>query len=140
MKNKNTDIKDYVRYKIVKSNHSLRAASLLMENKFYNEAINRLYFACFYLIKAFLFGHKIEADTHQEITNMMRKHLVEKNLITENDVIFYSNIFEIRQSVDYGYFIDFDKKIAEVLLTETEIFIINIKELISDDFTNENLY
>lgn len=140
MKNKTIDIKDYVRYKIVKSNHSLRAASLLMENEFYNEAISRLYYACFYLVKAFLFEHNVEAKTHEEVTQMLRKHLVETGLITENDVIFYTNIFDIRHSVDYGYFIDFDKKIAQVLLTETEIFIINIKELISDNFTNENLY
>lgn len=140
MKNKTIDIKDYVRYKIVKSNHSLRAASLLMENEFYNEAISRLYYACFYLVKAFLFEHNVEAKTHEEVTHMLRKHLVETGLITENDVIFYTNIFDIRHSVDYGYFIDFDKKIAQVLLTETEIFIINIKELISDNFTNENLY
>ncbi len=140
MKNASTEIKNYVRYKIVKSNHSLRAASLLMENQFYNEAISRLYYACFYLVKAYLFEHQIEAKTHEEIRDMMRKHLVTTNAITENDVIFYSNIFEIRHSVDYGYFIDFDKKIAQVLLTETEIFIINIKELISEEFTNDDLY
>lgn len=140
MKNATLEIKNYVRYKIVKSNHSLRAASLLMENHFYNEAISRLYYACFYLIKAYLYEHQIDAKTHEEIRDMMRKHLVSKNAITENDVIFYSNIFEIRHSVDYGYFIDFDKKIAQVLLTETEIFIINIKELISEEFTNEDLY
>lgn len=140
MKNAAIEIKDYVRYKIVKSNHSLRAASLLMENNFYNEAISRLYYACFYLVKAYLYEHQIDAKTHEEIRDMMRKHLVSKNAITENDVIFYSNIFEIRHSVDYGYFIDFDKKIAQVLLTETEIFIINIKELISEEFTNEDLY
>ena len=140
MKNDPTEIKNYVRYKIVKSNHSLRAASLLMENGFYNEAISRLYYACFYLVKAYLFEHQIDAKTHEDIRDMMRKHLVSSNAITENDVIFYSNIFEIRHSVDYGYFIDFDKKIAQVLLTETEIFIINIKELISEEFTNEDLY
>lgn len=140
MKNNTTDIRNYVRYKIVKSNHSLRAASLLMENAFYNEAISRLYYACFYLVKAYLCEHSLEAKTHEEIRDLMRIHLVQTKAITENDVIFYSNIFEIRHSVDYGYFIDFDKKIAQVLFTETEIFIINIKELISDDFTNENLY
>ena len=140
MKNETTDIRNYVRYKIVKSNHSLRAASLLLEHQFYNEAISRLYYACFYLIKAYFFEHNIEAKTHEEIRNMMRKHLVQTNEITENDIVFYSNIYDIRHSVDYGYFIDFDKKLAQILLTETEIFIINIKELISDDFTNENLY
>ena len=140
MKNEAIEIRNYVRYKIVKSNHSLRAASLLMENEFYNEAISRLYYACFYLVKAYLFEHRIEAKTHEEIRDMLRKHLVEPRILTENDVIFYSNIFEIRHSVDYGYFIDFDREIAQVLLTETEIFIINIKELISDNFTNENLY
>ncbi len=140
MKNDTTEIKNYVRYKIVKSNHSLRAASLLMENDFYNEAISRLYYACFYLVKAYFFEHHIDAKTHDEIRDMMRKHLVKTNAITENDVIFYSNIYEIRQSVDYGYFIDFDKKIAQVLLRETEIFIINIKELLSEEFTNEDLY
>ena len=140
MKNESTDIKDYVRYKIVKSNHSLRAASLLIENEFYNEAVSRLYYACFYMVKAYLSEQKIGAKSHKEITDMMRKYLVETNAITENDVIFYSNIFDIRHSVDYGYFIDFDKKTAQVLLTETEIFIINIKELISDDYTNEDLY
>ncbi|MCY7293645.1 MAG: HEPN domain-containing protein [Ferruginibacter sp.] len=140
MKNDTLEIKNYVRYKIVKSNHSLRAASLLIKHQFYNEAISRLYYACFYLVKAYFFEHQIDAKTHEEIKDMMRKHLVETNAITENDVTFFCNIFEIRHSVDYGYFIDFDKKLAQILLTETEIFIINIKELIAEEFTNEDLY
>lgn len=140
MKNETTNNKNYVRYKIVKSNHSLRAASLLMDNEFYNEAISRLYYACFYMIKAYFFEHQIDAKTHEEIRNLMNDHLVKTNAITENDVTFYTNIFEIRHSVDYGYFIDFDKKLAQILLTETEIFIINIKELIAEEFTNEDLY
>jgi uncharacterized protein (UPF0332 family) len=59
MKNEKADIEKYIFYKIGKANKSLRAASLMIDNGFYNEAINRIYYACFYLVTAILFKIKL---------------------------------------------------------------------------------
>lgn len=40
---------DYINYRIEKADQTMLDARLLFENERYNSAVNRLYYACFYL-------------------------------------------------------------------------------------------
>ncbi len=131
MKNVKADIEKYISYKIGKSNKSMRAASLMMDNGFYNEAINRIYYACFYTATAILFKNNIEAKTHTGVRTMMHKHFIQNNLISQSDGAFYSDIFEYRHASDYDDYVEFEKDVVEKLFIEAEKFITNLNILLS---------
>jgi uncharacterized protein (UPF0332 family) len=55
---------DYISYRINSAKETLEAARLLAENKHWNSAINRLYYASFYAISALLYKYDINANSH----------------------------------------------------------------------------
>ena len=50
---------DLVKYRIARSRETLKEAELLAREKFYNAAINRLYYACYYASVALLLNNRI---------------------------------------------------------------------------------
>ncbi|MCA2724430.1 MAG: HEPN domain-containing protein [Microcystis sp. M166S2] len=49
-----TDYKpdDYIRYRLQRANETISETKILIENKLWNTAINRMYYACFYAVGA----------------------------------------------------------------------------------------
>ena len=62
MKIENKD--EYIKYRFQRAEESLDDALILIENKKWNTAINRLYYSCFYAVIALLLNNDIETRTH----------------------------------------------------------------------------
>jgi uncharacterized protein (UPF0332 family) len=104
----------------------------MIENSFYDEAISRIYYACFYIVTAILYKKSIEAKTHAGVRLMLHKNLVKENLMNKEDAYFYNNIFEYRHNTDYDDFLEFEKNEAEILLKEAKLFISNCTNLLDN--------
>ena len=55
---------DYSRYRLQRAKETLLEVETHIENKFWNTAINRLYYACFYAVGALLIRHGVETSSH----------------------------------------------------------------------------
>ena len=53
-----------INYRIKRAYQTLEEVNILVENKLWNAAINRLYYACYYAAIALLLSHKVVAQTH----------------------------------------------------------------------------
>ena len=62
MKIENKD--EYIKYRFQRAEGSLDDALIMIENKRWNTAINRLYYSCFYAVLALLLNNDIETRTH----------------------------------------------------------------------------
>jgi uncharacterized protein (UPF0332 family) len=131
MKFDKEDIEKYLNYKLRKSNQSLKASKLMIENDFCNEAISRLYYACFYCVTALLYKNSIEAKTHAGVRLMLHKKLVKENLINKEDASFYNNIFDYRHTADYDDYVEIERSEAEILLKEATTFVANLNTLLT---------
>ncbi len=120
-----------IAFKIRKSNQSIKAAQLLIENHFYNEAINRIYYACFYLATALLYKNNINAKTHSGVKTMLHKHFTVTNLIDEDLATFYSSIFFFRHSSDYEEGIEYEKEVTIGLYKEAISFLDSFQNLLN---------
>lgn len=76
----------------------------------WNTAINRLYYACYYAVKALLIDKGIKAETHNGVRQMFGLHFIKTGTIDKELGKFYSDIFDMRQSGDYEDFIDFNEE------------------------------
>ncbi len=56
------DLKDYIAYRIARSDSTFKDALIMAENKSWNSCVNRLYYSCFYFVSALLIqkGHLIK--------------------------------------------------------------------------------
>ena len=57
-----TDYKpeDYAQYRLQRAKETIQEVKILIENKFWNTAINRMYYACFYAVGSLLVKNGVE--------------------------------------------------------------------------------
>ena len=60
----NSENSELISIKIAKANDILHEVEILIENKLWNTAVNRLYYACFYAVSALLISIEIVSKTH----------------------------------------------------------------------------
>ena len=97
---------------------------------YYNAAVNRLYYACYYATEALLLKNKIEAKSHAGVKAMLGLHFVSKGLIPVNIGKILSTLYEKRQSGDYDDFIYCDKEMTDDLTIQAKTYIDSLSQLI----------
>lgn len=63
-----SEIGEYVKYRLKKADETFEVAELLIENKKWNSAINRLYYAAYYAVSALLVQAGINTKTHSGVS------------------------------------------------------------------------
>ena len=62
-----------IRYRIDRSKEALSAAGLMYEKCHYNDAVNRLYYSCFYAVVALLATEGIQPTKHTAARAFLNK-------------------------------------------------------------------
>ena len=90
-----------VRYRIENAHRTIDEVATYIENGFYNTAINRMYYACYYAASALLVANKIVTKSHDGVKQMFSLHFVKTGLAPKDFGRFYNNLFEKRGTGDY---------------------------------------
>lgn len=117
-------------YRLQRAKETLEEIDHLIESGYYNTAINRLYYACFYTVSALLLQNKINSYTHAGVKQMFGLHFISTGKVKNEYGRFYSDLFKDRQSSDYEDFIQFDEEISRIHAMKAKDFIHTIEELI----------
>lgn len=125
------DRQEIVKLRIEEAYNTMKEAQLLIDNSFWNAAINRMYYACYYAATALLIKNGIEAQTHAGVRQMLGLHFIRTGKLTVELGNYYSNLFAKRQSGDYDVYIFFDKNTVETIYPQANEFIAGIVNLIS---------
>ncbi|OFX24795.1 MAG: hypothetical protein A2033_03965 [Bacteroidetes bacterium GWA2_31_9] len=124
---------DYINYRINRANETILEVEVLIKNKFWNTAINRMYYACFYAIGALLVKNKIETSSHSGSRQKFGQLFVQTEKISKELAKCYTELFEKRLKGDYNDFFDNDEKTVNRLIEPTKMFIKKVEELILND-------
>jgi len=73
---KNSEKSDLIAYRLKRATETLHEINFHLENGFWNTAINRLYYACFYAASALLLANDINASTHSGVRQMLGLHFI----------------------------------------------------------------
>lgn len=123
---------ELVRYRMERANETMEEFRILAENSYYNAAVNRLYYACFYATQALLLKHHIAATTHAGVKSMLGLHFVSKGIISVEHGKTFNTLFEKRHSSDYEAFAYCDKDLIDDLTPMAIAYIGRIKELLEE--------
>ena len=100
--------KDVVSYRLASAKDLLVEIRSHIERGFYNTAMNRMYYACFYVVGALLLNAGIDgAKTHEGVRQMFNKHFVLTGKVPKEWGRFYSVVYGNRSEADYEDFKDF---------------------------------
>ncbi len=110
-------------YRMKRAKETLREADVMINDGFYNAAINRLYYACYYALTGLLVQRGIAAQTHQGVRQMFGLHFIVPGLVANKYAQFYSQLFNARISGDYDDFLQYDADILAEMRPKAEEFI-----------------
>jgi len=102
----------------------------MIDNKFWNASVNRIYYSCYYAVSALLLKKSIETSSHKGIRQMFGLHFVQEGLVSKEDGRFFSDLYDRRQTGDYDDFVSYNDETVMKLFNQSEGFISRIIELI----------
>ena len=93
--------KTLIDLKIERANETINEVPYLLEQGFYRTAINRMYYACYYVVGALLMQNNFEARTHKGIIALFSMSFIKTRILSEDVGKLYRSLFELRQTGDY---------------------------------------
>ena len=119
-----------IAYRTQRADETLQEAELMINEQLYHGAINRLYYACFYITIALLLKQGVQAQTHSGVRTMFGLHFVSKGLVPVEIGNTLSTLFERRQSGDYDDFMICTAEEVAELTTRAKEYIEFLKKLL----------
>ncbi len=80
---------------------TLREVDYLIDGNFYNAAVSRLYYACYYAVVALLVANKIETQTHAGVKTVFSRDFVKTKRIDKELAKTFFQLFDLRHNNDY---------------------------------------
>lgn len=100
---------DVISYRIDSAKNLLQEIDSHIERGFYNTAMNRMYYACFYVVSALLLSENIDGvKTHEGVRQMFGKYFVVTGKFPKEWGRFYTIVYNNRSEADYEDFKNFD--------------------------------
>ena len=119
-------------YRFQRAEETLAEIPFLKQQGYYNTAVNRLYYACYYAAMALLLAEKIETSTHNGVKTQLSMHFVRTGLLSIEHSTTFGLLFDKRHSSDYGDFAYCDAALVEMLRPRAEAFIDAVELLAKD--------
>lgn len=115
---------DIVAYRMISAKKLLKEIEDHIRQGYYNTAVNRMYYACFYAVSSLLLYSGIKGvKTHEGVRQMFGKHFIQTGIFPREWGRFYTIIFACRSDADYEDFVDYDQKLTEGMFPQVEVFI-----------------
>ncbi|MDR0438251.1 MAG: HEPN domain-containing protein [Bacteroidales bacterium] len=125
------DREELVRYRLENAKATLTEVSVLIENKFYRTAANRLYYACYYAAMALFVNDGYEAHTHSGVKSLLNQYYFNQGKIDKSLGKMYGQVFNMRMTGDYEDLINFNENDIKPFIAPAGEFIATIEKLIS---------
>lgn len=97
---------------------------------YFNTALNRLYYACFYAVQALLLSIDIAPKSHKGTRTMFSRHFIKEKKFPQELDGFYTRIFDERQFADYMDIEEFDDQTIRLLFDNAKKFIAHVENLL----------
>ena len=127
------DIKAVVIYRKEKAYVTLREAEDMIATEHWNLAMQRLYYACFYMASALLINAGIKAHTHNGVIGQLGLNYVSKGHLTKEEGRLYSRLLQNRITGDYNDFFDFESEDVLPLIKPVKNLLAHLDDLIKLD-------
>ena len=111
-----------VNYRLERAYETLKEADYNTAGGYYNAAVNRLYYACYYA-----------ASTHNGVKTQLSMHFVRTGHLSLDHGATFSLLFEKRQASDYSDLAYCDLALVNTLRPRAEAFINAMEQLINKE-------
>lgn len=125
------DRESLIKYRIQQANETIQDVELLLENKRFRSAVNRIYYGMFYSLLALGTKYDFETSKHAQLLGWFNKNFVNKGLIEIRYGKIINKAYNRRTKGDYDSFIDFEESIIFEMLEEMKEFVSEISSFLN---------
>jgi len=122
-----------IRFRLERANESLRAAQLMLENKLYIPAMNRVYYSMFYAVLALLVLSESAFSRHGQVKGFFNREFIKSGVFPKDFGKLFNTVFEYRQKFDYVDLITPDEELISDYINEAKRFINEITQYLEDE-------
>lgn len=124
--------KDLVAFRINKAKETFRDAQLLLEAMRWDSAANRLYYASFYMVSAYMAKQEIRVTPHSGIKSRFNQELIKTGKIEKELGVAFNKLFAMRQDADYEDFEEIDEKAIQPMAAQVQKLLDQLEKLLQD--------
>jgi len=124
---------DLVMHRITRAKETMEDARILANAGRWNACVNRLYYACFYVVSALLLYNGLSSSKHTGVRSLFNRQYVKTGKIPKELARTYNDLFERRQESDYIDFVIFRKSQVLPLISKAEQLIMHISDMIEKE-------
>lgn len=126
---------DLIEYRLHRALETLKEADYNAKGGYYNTAVNRLYYACYYSASALMISNNLNAASHKGIKTLLGLRFITTGKLNPKFGRIYQQLFENRQSGDYEDFVYCDKDLYDILRPQAEEFVTTLSRYIKMETT-----
>ena len=127
------DRDNLIKYRLEQADETISDVELLIENKRFRSAINRIYYGIFYSLLALGLANRFETSKHSQLIGWFNKNFIHSGLIDTKFGKIVNKAFNRRTKGDYDTFVEFEEEIIDEMFVEMKEFISEIKSFISNN-------
>jgi len=124
------DRNNLINYRIEKSRKSKFAAELLIKGGEYFSAINRIYYADFYILSALALKHNFSTSNHGKLIGWFNKEFIKNGILDKKYSFIIKRAFESRIDGDYTDMSEYTEDDTKKLYEEMNDLVNTIEKLI----------
>ena len=121
---------DIVDYRMENAHSTLAEVESHRKHGFFNTAVNRMYYACYYAATALLISEGITVKSHDGVRQSLGMNIVLKGKMSPDLGRFYSRLFSKRSTGDYEDFINHTIETVDELLPQAQLFVKEAQKVI----------
>lgn len=123
-----------IKLKLRRAAAIMMEADTLLEHKFYNTLVSRLYYSCFHATKALLLTKDLVSKTHSGTVTLLNQKFVMENEFDSNQAAFFKNLMDERVHSDYDDFIISDEVKVIAFIEPSKQYVEYVSKLIEKYF------
>jgi uncharacterized protein (UPF0332 family) len=129
----NGETLEIVKHWIEKAHRTLETAKYDLKGDFVESSLDRLYYAAFYIVLAYLTLKKERFKKHSGVKSFFFRKIIKAGLLDKNYGKLYNRLYYLREEADYTPNPSFEKEEIEILIKETEDFIEKMEFIIKQE-------
>ncbi|MEW5819709.1 MAG: HEPN domain-containing protein [Cyanobacteriota bacterium] len=127
------DKKTLIKLSLDKARQAFMSASMNVENAWFSDAQNRIYYAIFYSVLALSYLEEFKTSNHSELLGWFNKKFIYKEQLFDKEIAkIYKTAYKNRMLFDYTVYEEPEKTKLEEDLKSAKLFIETIEQYVLD--------